>query len=242
MLVPVGNVLYYSIAKTQVYANNVNTSNDPDEMLQNAWVSYLDRYKELDTEDKLDIKNAAYKGSKKPVVEIVEFADFLCGHCKTLTMRLKKVLEEYGAVVKVYFKHYPLDSTCNPSVPRKGGSCNLAYLGHCIKLQSQNKFWDYAYYLFENQAYFHDGSIKKEDLIKEISRGLNINKLNQCITAQSTKDAILNDVKNGDELGVKGTPTVFINGKKISGVLTFPNDFFLKKLIDVEIANLAGGE
>lgn len=91
----------------------------------------------------------------------------------------------------------------------------------------QNKFWEFRRKLFENHQSINDSKIK------EIAKclGLDMGKFEKDMSSQSIKNIITKDIINGKKIGVRGTPTIFINGKRIKN----NNPFHLFNIIDAEI-------
>ena len=94
----------------------------------------------------------------------------------------------------------------------------------------QNKFWDYSTYLLENQAGENQGAYTK-DKLKQFAVKLNLdtNLFNTCLDSDKYKASIQQELNQGQGLGVRATPTFFINGQKFEGMI--PADQ-LTKLID----------
>lgn len=150
---------------------------------------------------------------------IVEFADFRCPHCKHAAPVLHKFAQD-NPNVQLIFKPYPLDPTCNSAMGSGGGtgvSCQLAYLTYCAeKLNSSG--WKTHDAIFERQEQFLR-SQSAEVLISEIIREVQIdpNKAKECMQSEETYKAIQDMTKEGQAAQIKGTPTVFVNGKLLEG-------------------------
>ena len=151
-------------------------------------------------------------------MQIVEFADYLCPHCKSAFPKLHNFVKARSDV-SLKFQAYPLDGACNKSIPNDygGARCVLARLAHCAN--KQEKGWQTQKWIFSQQA---ELARKKniKDSINEAAVAVNLDKvqLNECIDAESTHQAILRQAELGNNLGIRGTPTIFVNGKKVHGV------------------------
>jgi protein-disulfide isomerase len=112
---------------------------------------------------------------------------------------LEQVLEKYPDKVKVVFKHFPLG---NHKYAKKAAAAALA-------ADRQGKFWDYQDQLFEN---FNRLSDQK---IQEIARELGLDDVQFQKDMNDTKilAKISRDIQDGNNAGVRGTPTVFVNGR-----------------------------
>lgn len=114
---------------------------------------------------------------------------------------LKQVLEQYPDDVKLVFKHFPLR---NHKFARKAATAALA-------AESQGKFWEFHDLLFKDYNKLND---KK---VAEIAATL---ALNQEAFEDKMKDPLIRakinqDVKEGVDAGVRGTPAIFINGRSL---------------------------
>ncbi len=114
---------------------------------------------------------------------------------------LEQVLEKYPEDVKVVFKNFPLR---NHKFAMKAAVAALA-------AESQGKFWEFHDLLFENYNKLNDQKI--QDIA--VAVGLNLEgyekkKKDPAITRQ-----VRQDLSNGQKAGVRGTPTIFINGIRL---------------------------
>ncbi len=131
---------------------------------------------------------------------------------------IEQVLDKYPDSVKVVFKHYPL-SFHKQALPAALASMAAA---------EQGKFWEYHDELFLNQ-----NSLSSEKYL-EIAQnlGLDLKKFSLDIMRPSLRQKIEQDVADAQKAGVTGTPTLFVNGRKVK-----KRDFAtISKLIDDELA------
>jgi protein-disulfide isomerase len=112
------------------------------------------------------------------------------------------VLEKFPDDVKYVVKHFPLS---NHQFAHQGAMAALA-------AGSQGKFWEFHSQLLENHKQVNDKKILE---IAE-GMGLNMDQFNLDRQSASNRRLIQEDVKNGKKIGVRGTPSVFMNGKRIS--------------------------
>ncbi len=168
---------------------------------------------------RLDTPKSGNKGSQKPVVTIMEFADALCPHCKSMGIVLDAFVKEHKDKVKLIFRHYPLDNQCN--VAMKGsfhvGSCGLAVAMECG--EAQGKFWAMHDIIFANQEVFFRNPVTDKAVESMAqSAGLNAAQLTACFRSQHTMPKIKNDVQAGIKIPIEGTPTLVVNGRLLGGV------------------------
>jgi protein-disulfide isomerase len=115
---------------------------------------------------------------------------------------LEQVLEAYPEKVKVAFKHFPLKSH---KFAVQAAMASLA-------AERQGKFWEYHDRLFENYNKLND------EKIREIAAGLemNLEAFEKELKNPENLARVRQDLKDGGKAGVKGTPVVFVNGKKLT--------------------------
>jgi protein-disulfide isomerase/uncharacterized membrane protein len=152
-----------------------------------------------------------FLGSKESTVQIVAFADFECPACKDASAALLQVKKEFKNKVLVVFKNYPLDNSCNNYI--KGvfhkNSCNFAKLARCAGRYEM--FWKYHDLAFASQ------NTKKTpvELAKKI--GLSKEDIDICLQDDLILQKIKDDIELANSLGIKGTPTIYINGRLYEG-------------------------
>ncbi len=129
---------------------------------------------------------------------------------------LKRVLARYPNDIRVIFRHYPLDTTCNPDLTQQlhPSSCEAAQAAECAGEQGQ--FWPYADQLFTDQKRY-----TAQDLATYAGRlGLDMAQFNTCLTEGRGREAVRQDVEEANRIKVKKTPTLVVNGRKIEGGLS----------------------
>ena len=121
--------------------------------------------------------------------------------------------DRYKDQLKFVIKHFPLESH---KFARIASQASLA-------AHKQGKFWEFHEKLFENYDAINDDKI--EQIAIELK--LDMDKFHSDINLPEIQQIINRDIQNGKEIGVTGTPTMFINGKLINP-RTF--DDFIKKI------------
>ena len=145
----------------------------------------------------------------------LEISDFLCPYCKKLERNLSSVLSECGARVDKRFVHFPLDKACNRFVSRDmhPGACRLAEASECARLQG--KFSGFAARLFE-EAPRNDEALLA--LAKE--QELDVAAFQVCLDTHQTLGRVRTDIELAHRLGVRSTPTFYLNGRRLEGALS----------------------
>lgn len=148
---------------------------------------------------------------------IVEFADFRCGHCKMAATPISAFAKAKADVLVKFFA-FPLDASCNSSISQGDGlSCRLAKSVLCAN--RQEKGWELHDLIFAQQDKM---SRKKsgDELDWELksaseSIGIRFDDLKSCIDSAETHDLIKAQASLGVSARVEGTPTIYVNGKKL---------------------------
>ncbi len=153
---------------------------------------------------------------------VVEFADFLCPHCKHASPTLNAFAQSHPDV-RLVFKTYPLDATCNPGLHGPAGDgirCVIAKAVICAE-KLNHAGWSAHDYFFENQDQI--GMLGRSDKILEMycsAKQVDCAALQTCIEAGSTLDELKATAQEGAD--IEGTPTVFVNGRKLNGGQLLP--------------------
>jgi protein-disulfide isomerase/uncharacterized membrane protein len=164
-------------------------------------------------------KASIVSGPDDSKMVITEFADFRCGHCKQASQTLKAFLSSRPDVQMRFF-NFPLDGACNEAIQRSDGiSCWLAKATFCAETKGQ------AGQIVHDAIFAKQEEINKntnlefaKDAIRNTLEALNVPaaELNDCIASPETDTAIRAQAKAGRDAGISGTPTFFVNGRKLS--------------------------
>jgi protein-disulfide isomerase len=163
--------------------------------------------------DKLTLKDQPSFGPADAPVTIVEFGDFECPDCKMEAPILRHdMTEAFGAKVRVYFKNFPLESV-HPWARA------AAIAGRCVVQQGQPTFWKFYDWIYQNQDDIAVDNLNSKVLAWAGENGVDSVKLGQCIDTKATEPEVNASIAEGHALGISGTPTLFINGRKIGGLM-----------------------
>lgn len=159
------------------------------------------------------------KGPADAPVTIVEFSDFECPFCSRVNPSIDQVMKEYEGKVRVVFRNYPLPM--HTLAPKAGEAALCA--------DDQGKFWE-----MHDELFSHQQELSVADLKKHAQTiGLDQNKFDECLDSGAKAAQVAQDMAEGQEAGVSGTPAFFINGRPLAGAQPFEE---FKKLIDAELA------
>jgi protein-disulfide isomerase len=177
--------------------------------------------------DKLKTTGAPNIGTQGAPVVLVEFSDFQCPYCKAEAQELRKnLLATYPTQVHLYFKTFPLEQL-HPWAKA------AAIASRCAYKQKPDAFWSFHDWIFEKQAEITPENLK--DKAMEWAKGekdLDALQLGQCMDTKATEADVKQDQAEGQALEINGTPTLFVNGRRIPSNIEWAN---LKQLIDYEI-------
>jgi protein-disulfide isomerase len=160
-----------------------------------------------------------------PVVAVI-FSDFQCSFCKEEAKMIRdNLLTAYPKQVRVYFKDFPLEQI-HPWAK------TAAIAGQCVFRQNAPAFWDYHDWIFEKQAEITPENLK--DKVLEFAKGKEIDtlQLGRCMDSRETEADVDKDIAQARELRVQSTPTLFINGRRVTGRTDWNT---LRSVIDYEI-------
>ena len=146
-------------------------------------------------------------GPANAPAKLEEFGDFECPPCGLLHPTLQTMEREFGDRLRITFREFPL-------VPTHQHALAAATAAEAAGLQG--KFWEMHDMVYENQKAWHEAFDVRpifEGYAKRI--GLDIERYKQDLTSQIVEQRITQDGLRAHSLGVKGTPTVFLNGREI---------------------------
>lgn len=148
----------------------------------------------------IDVAGAPSRGSPMAPVTIVEFSDFECPYCGRAHPILQQVLRDYEGRVRVVFKQFPLSAH-----PHAMPAARAA-----VAAGNQDHFWEMHDLLFEHQR-----QLEEEDLERYAEQlGLDMDRFREDMQSAETQQRVEADKQQGQRLGVEGTPTFFVNGRR----------------------------
>ena len=151
----------------------------------------------------IELGKAPIRGNPNAPVTIVEYSDFQCPFCARAQPILEAVLEKYADDVRLVFKHFPLSFH---KAARPTAIASLAAM-------EQGKFWEMHDVLFEAGGDLDAAKISEY----AEQAGLDVERFNRDMEAnKAAYDGMVTaDYRGGGEVDVRGTPTLYINGKKV---------------------------
>jgi protein-disulfide isomerase len=168
--------------------------------------------------EKVEIGDSPARGTSQATVTIVEFSDFQCPFCSRAVPTLQELLHEYPTGVRWVLKSFPLEFHPDSLLAHKAA----------LAAGEQRKFWEMHDLIFANP-----GAIKRNDLIEKARQlGLDMKRFTTDLDSDRVQSIIQADKAEGTRLGVTGTPTFFINGKRMVGAWPLAD---YKKLVEAEL-------
>lgn len=153
-----------------------------------------------DTAVEVQTEGFPTRGAPMAPVTIVEFSDFECPFCGRAHPLLTELMRELDGQVKVVFRHYPLSGH-----PRAMPAARAA-----VAAGQQGKFWEMTDLLFEHQRALEDDDLER--YAQQL--GLDMERFHTDLHSPETQAAVERDREEGRRLGIEGTPTFFINGRR----------------------------
>lgn len=146
-------------------------------------------------------------GSENAPITVVEFADFTCPHCREEAPKIRKAVDQFRGRVKLVFKYFPLEG---PGHERGRPAAMAAEAAH-----EQGKFWE-----MHDQIFAHQDALEDKDLMSYAQTiGLDMGKFRASYDAKKGEASVEADRKDGDKIGIKGTPAIFVSGREVTPLL-----------------------
>lgn len=159
------------------------------------------------------------KGEGTEGVTLIEYADFECPACAAFFPQLNQLEQEYGDEVQIVFRHFPLNSIHPNATAAHRAS---------IAAGNQGAFWEMHDLLYQNQFTWaantsgltvSDAADVFEGYAEDL--GLDIEQFRADVNAEETSNIITRGKDSANQLGVTGTPTLFLNGERISTTASY---------------------
>ncbi|MCK5514457.1 MAG: thioredoxin domain-containing protein, partial [Deltaproteobacteria bacterium] len=151
----------------------------------------------------IPVGDSPFKGPKDAPITVVVFNDFQCPFSKRSQSTTKQLMDAYPNQIKLAFKNFPLGFHKQAMIAAEAA----------LAAGAQGKFWEMHDKIFANQKQINIDTLK--GYAKELN--LDMSAFNNDIDSHKYKKVIDSDMKLARGAGVRGTPTFFINGKKLVG-------------------------
>lgn len=149
----------------------------------------------------IPVDGSPSRGPEDAPVVVVEFADFECPHCRLAVSLLDSVLTAHPDKVRLIYKSYTL------SFHQRGEPAARAAFAAGL----QGKFWEMEHLLFERQEHLEASDLDRYAVLLR----LDLPKWKADMDSPGIKARIEHDHALGEELKLKGTPTIYVNGREL---------------------------
>lgn len=166
--------------------------------------------------------NGPSRGPDKAPVTIVEFSDLQCPHCKDAQPVIDKLLTEEPNA-RFVFQNFPL--------PSHNWAAKAANYADCVGRSSKDAFWKFVQGTFDAQSGITEANADEKLTAIADTAGVKGADMATCAAKADTKTRVEQSVALGQSVGVTGTPTVFVNGRRIGNVVGLPPEV-LKGLVE----------
>lgn len=211
----------YSKGMTGVVIDSIKNGKTEQEAFDAAKASHWGHVPEpklLDDPVNIPTNGSPVIGPASAKIVIVEFSDFQCPYCILAVPQIQAVLKAYPADAKLVFKQFPLEIHSRAFLAASSA----------LAANKQGKFWQMHDAMFE-----HPHEISRENLVRIAQTlGMNTTRFQQDLDSAEIKQSIEKDVNDGEQAGVQGTPTIFINGQRYNGPITLNS---LKPIVEAAI-------
>ncbi len=164
--------------------------------------------------------NGPAKGPEKAPVMIVEFSDMQCPHCQKAAPQVESLLAQEPDA-RFVFQNFP--------IPAHNWAEKAAGYVDCVGRASNEAVWKFIAKAFEDQANITEANVDEKLKAVATASGVNADEIAACAVKPETKARIEASVALGKSVGVTGTPTLYINGRGLSGGAPVET---LKKIVD----------
>ena len=149
----------------------------------------------------IEIGKSPVRGAKDAKVTLVEFSDFQCPYSQRAQPLIEKLLEAYPEDLRHVYKNFPLGFHKEALPAAKA----------CLAADMQGKFWEMEELVFKNPKELKDEDLK--GYAKEI--GLDVERFEKDYKSDEVDKRVQEDKAEAKKAQVTGTPTLFLNGKRV---------------------------
>ena len=160
-----------------------------------------------------------------PVVLSV-YTDYQCPYCREQAKTLRaNLMKNFPKEVRLFIHDFPLEQIHPWARP-------AAIAGRCIYLQGEENYWKYHDWVFDQQQALGAETFRGMLMSWAPANGIDSLQLTRCYDNKETDGEITQDLAGAKKLGINSTPTLYVNGRKLAGNVSWEQ---LKSIIDVEV-------
>ena len=153
------------------------------------------------------------KGAADASLVIVEFSDLQCPHCKAAQTVIERLLND-NPNARFVFQNYPL--------PQHEWAFKAAEVANCVADQNQQAFWKFVQAVYDQQEQITTANADAKFSELATAAGVNAQQAASCSAQPAAKTRVQQSLDLGKNVGVTGTPALFLNGRKISNISGTP--------------------
>ena len=151
---------------------------------------------------KISTKDQPSLGNANAAVTIVAFTDYQCPSCAAIHPALERLVKESGDKVRLVARDFPLNQHAEAFKAAEAAEA----------AREQGKYWEYVQVLLQNQS-----SLSVEKLKSFATQlGLDRTRFDAALDSRKFAEMVQTDLDDGIKLGLKGTPSFFINGRRVT--------------------------
>ncbi|HOB35408.1 MAG: thioredoxin domain-containing protein [Firmicutes bacterium] len=171
----------------------------------------------------LPVREYNHRTGSGGAVTVLVFSDFQCSSCRTAAQALDRLAEEFAREITLVYKHYPL--------PRFANSFAAALAAEAAG--AQGKFWDMHDLLYERQSEWTDAAEPVAVFGQWAAQlGLDVEQFRRDVASEEVAERVRQDIADGQQLEIIGTPTIYVNGTPLPVKPTYRN---LKRAIELAL-------
>ncbi|MBV8812780.1 MAG: thioredoxin domain-containing protein [Acidobacteriaceae bacterium] len=194
----------------------------------NGSIWNLDGSPFLDTLAHLPANGPSF-GSADAKITIVIFSDFQCPYCREFAKTVRdNVPQKYPKDVRVVYEDFPIDAIHQ-------WARAAAEAAHCLAEQKPAAFWAFHDWIFQHQQEVDPSNLREKTLQIAKEQNLDVAAAGSCTDSHATAPIVNRSLEAGRALQIQQTPTVFINGRTISGAVSWAT---LDTVIQMELNRL----
>ena len=164
------------------------------------------------------------RGSRDAPVTLEEFGDFQCPPCRLIAGFIDQLVEEYHPHLRIVFRNFPL--------PSHKHAHDAALAAEAAGLQGS--FWEMHDVLYREQVVWSKAGNAAELFNSyAVMLKLDLERFKKDVAGEKAKARVAADVERGQSLGVKTTPTIFINDRELAADKRTPNG--VRAMIDAAL-------
>ncbi len=197
----------YSTGLATTFVNAVKAGKSEKDALAataaSKWAHTQPANRLLDDPISIPVSGSPFLGPQNAPITLVEFSDFQCPYCAAAVPEIKALLNAFPTQVKFIYKQYPLEIHSQADLAAAAA----------IAAQKQDKFWP-----MHDALYDHYQDLSRKSILALAQKaGLNMERFENDIDSTEVRETVVRDVQDGNDAGVEGTPSLYVDGQRYNG-------------------------